>query len=87
MSRARRKLQFIGELAHRFDIIGLGNRIRQPSQQIRFPVATQNPVPDNYFEFNWVVDEFGRLRRHSSARCADCGRIRTGDLGTVHAFT
>ena len=60
MSRARRKLQFIGELAHRFDIIGLGNRIRQPSQQIRFPVAPQNPVPDNYFEFNWVVDEFGR---------------------------
>jgi monoamine oxidase len=60
MTRAQRKQLFIDELAHRFDIIGLGNRIRQPSQHIRFPVAPQNPVPDNYFEFNWVVDEFGR---------------------------
>ena len=23
-------------------------------------VPPQNPVPDNYFEFNWVLDEFGR---------------------------
>jgi monoamine oxidase len=60
LTRAQRKQRFIDELAHRFDAIGLGDRIRQPSQQIRFPVAPQNPVPDNYFEFNWVLDEFGR---------------------------
>ncbi len=61
LTRAQRKQRFIDELAHRFDAIGLGNQIRQPSQHIRFPVVPpQNPVPDNYFEFNWVVDEFGR---------------------------
>ena len=61
LTRAERKQRFIDELAHRFDVIGLGPQIRRPSQRITFPVVLpQNPVPDNYFEFNWVVDEFGR---------------------------
>jgi monoamine oxidase len=61
LTRARRKQRMIDELAHRFDAVGLGDRIRQPSQQIRFPVVLpQNPVSDNYFELNWVLDEFGR---------------------------
>jgi monoamine oxidase len=60
LTRAERKQRFIDELAHRFDAVGLGDQIRHPSQTIRFPKAPQNPVQDNYFEFNWVVDEFGR---------------------------
>jgi monoamine oxidase len=60
-TRAERKQIMIDEIAHRFDAVGLGDRARQPSQPLRFPVVPpQNPFPDNYFELNWVTPEFER---------------------------
>lgn len=56
MSREARKAQVISELVRRF-----GPQAAQLSPTIRFPaVAPQNPVPDNYFEFNWSIEEFAR---------------------------
>jgi monoamine oxidase len=55
-TREARKARVISELVHRF-----GPQAAQLSPTIRFPaVLPQNPAPDNYFEFNWAVDEFGR---------------------------
>lgn len=43
-------------MVHRF-----GTPAAQLSPTIRFPaVPPQNPAPDNYFEFNWSIEEFAR---------------------------
>lgn len=56
MTREARKAQVIKELVHRF-----GTQAAQLSPTIRFPaVPPQNPGADNYFEFNWSIEEFAR---------------------------
>jgi len=56
MTREARKAQVLSEMVHRF-----GAPAAQLSPTIRFPaVPPQNPAPDNYFEFNWAIDEFAR---------------------------
>lgn len=56
MTREARKAEVIREMVHRF-----GPQAAQLSPTIRFPaIAPQNPAPDNYFEFNWAIDEFSR---------------------------
>src|SRR5262249_35855843 len=56
MSRADRRREVISELVHRF-----GPQAAQLSPTIRFPaIGPQNPAPDNYFEFNWSIEEFAR---------------------------
>ncbi len=56
MTREARKAEVIRELVHRF-----GLEAAQLSPTICFPaIPPQNPVPDNYFEFNWAIDEFSR---------------------------
>jgi monoamine oxidase len=56
MTREARRAQVISEMVHRF-----GAPAAQLSPTIRFPaVPPQNPAPDNYFEFNWSIEEFAR---------------------------
>lgn len=56
LTREARKAEVLREMVHRF-----GPEAAQLSPTIRFPaVPPQNPEPDNYFEFNWAIDEFSR---------------------------
>jgi monoamine oxidase len=56
LTREARKAEVLREMVHRF-----GPEAAQLSPTIRFPaVPPQNPAPDNYFEFNWAIDEFSR---------------------------
>lgn len=56
MTREARRAQVLSEMVHRF-----GAPAAQLSPTIRFPaVPPQNPTPDNYFEFNWSIEEFAR---------------------------
>lgn len=56
MTREARRAQVISEMVHRF-----GPAAGNLSSTIRFPAVTpQNPAPDNYFEFNWAVEEWAR---------------------------
>jgi len=56
MTRQARRAQVLKEMVYRY-----GAQAAQLSPTIRFPaVPPQNPAPDNYFEFNWSIEEFAR---------------------------
>jgi monoamine oxidase len=56
MTREERRAQVLKEMVYRY-----GDQAAQLSPTIRFPaVPPQNPVPDNYFEFNWTLEEWAR---------------------------
>jgi len=56
MPRDQRRAKVLGEMVHRF-----GAQAAQLSPTIRFPaVPPQNPTADNYFEYNWSIDEWAR---------------------------
>lgn len=56
MTRDQRRAKVISEMVHRF-----GPQAAQLSPTIRFPaVPPQNAAPNNYFEFNWSIEEFAR---------------------------
>lgn len=56
MTREARRAHVIKEMVYRY-----GAQAAQLAPTIRFPaVPPQNPAPDNYFEFNWSIEEFAR---------------------------
>ncbi len=56
MTRQARRAQVLKEMVYRY-----GAQAAQLSPTIHFPaVPPQNPAPDDYFEFNWSIEEFAR---------------------------
>ena len=56
LTREARRAQVLKEMVYRYGAQG-----GQLSSTIRFPaVPPQNPSPDNYFEYNWSIEEWAR---------------------------